>query len=355
MGIRYSIERFADIRKTFKDTTNYARINGEPTLVLEVSKRSGENIISTINAVRALTQKVAQDWPNGINITFSQDKSDNIRQMLSDLQNNITSAVILVLIVAIAIVGVRAGILIGIAIPGSFLSAILLLSIANLTINVVVLFALILAVGMLVDGAIVVTEFADRKISEGLTRKDAYALAAKRMVRPIIASTATTLAAFMPLIFWPGIVGEFMKFLPITLTFTLLASLAMALFFIPVVGIHLAGIIKMLATILLTAMSGAVVAKAGFATVAQHNMMLGIASAILSFYPIMRLVRVIGDFLLAPPKATPAMATATAGPPLSPPIAEEDETDIQEMVKPTGPTKLYLMLLTLVLRFPKPS
>src|SRR5690606_34213351 len=103
-------------------------------------------------------------------------------------------------------------------------------------INVVVLFALILAVGMLVDGAIVLTEYADRKMAEGQTPKRAYARAAKRMAWPIIASTATTLAAFLPLLFWPGMVGEFMKYLPITLLATLSASLLMALVFVPTLG-----------------------------------------------------------------------------------------------------------------------
>ena len=116
--------------------------------------------------------------------------------------------------------------LVGVAIPGSFLLGILVLSMLGLTINIVVLFSLILAVGMLVDGAIVVTEFADRKMAEGAPRLQAYGDAAKRMAWPITASTATTLAAFMPLIFWPGVVGEFMKFLPITLVATLSASLA---------------------------------------------------------------------------------------------------------------------------------
>src|SRR3546814_16306156 len=107
------------------------------------------------------------------------------------------------------------------AIPGSFLAGILVLAVGGLTVNMVVLFGLILAAGMLVDGAIVVTEYADRKMSEGLPKQEAYALAGKRMAWPVIASTATTLAAFLPLLFWPGVVGEFMKYLPLTLTATL--------------------------------------------------------------------------------------------------------------------------------------
>ncbi len=139
-------------------------------------------------------------------------------------------------IVIIAILGVRTALLVGISIPGSFLTGLLVLSVFGLTVNIVVLFALIMAVGMLVDGAIVVTEFADRRMQEGTPRKEAYRDAAKRMAWPITASTATTLAAFAPLLFWPDITGEFMKYLPLTLIATLTASLMMALLFVPVIG-----------------------------------------------------------------------------------------------------------------------
>ena len=156
--------------------------------------------------------------------------------MLKDLQNNILSAVALVMVVIVAALGLRTALLVGVAIPGSFLAGILMLSMMGLTMNIVVLFSLILALGMLVDGAIVVTEFADRKMAEGLPRREAYAQAARRMAWPIGASTLTTLAAFAPLLFWPGVVGEFMKYLPLTLIATLAASLAMALIFVPTLG-----------------------------------------------------------------------------------------------------------------------
>jgi multidrug efflux pump len=159
--------------------------------------------------------------------------------MLLDLQNNVMAAVLLVMIVVIAALDVRTAGLVGLAIPGSFLTGILVISAAGLTVNIVVLFALILAVGMLVDGAIVVTEYADRKMIEGEPRMRAYALASKRMAWPIIASTATTLAAFLPLMFWPGLVGEFMKYLPITLVAILSASLMMALVFVPTLGAYI--------------------------------------------------------------------------------------------------------------------
>lgn len=156
--------------------------------------------------------------------------------MLRDLQNNVLSSVILVVIVILGALGARSALLVGLAIPGAFLTGILMISVFGLTINMIVLFALIMSVGMLVDGAIVVTEFADRKMSEGIKRWDAYRQASLRMAWPITASTATTLAAFFPLMFWPGMMGEFMKYLPLTLIATLSASLVMALIFIPCIG-----------------------------------------------------------------------------------------------------------------------
>tara|TARA_Y100001934_G_scaffold259443_2_gene330727 strand:+ start:3702 stop:6872 length:3171 start_codon:yes stop_codon:yes gene_type:complete len=227
------------VRRAFKDATAFARFDGKAAIALEIKKRLGENVIDTIKDVRRVTQEEADEWPDAIKVSFIQDQSVQIRNMLTDLQNNVLAAVILVMIVVIGALGVRSAGLVGLAIPGSFLTGILVISTLGLTMNIVVLFSLILAVGMLVDGAIVVTEFADRRMAEGVHRREAYAQAAKRMAWPITASTATTLAAFMPLLFWPGVVGEFMKFLPITLIATLTASLAMALIFVPTVGSYI--------------------------------------------------------------------------------------------------------------------
>ncbi|TCS62941.1 efflux RND transporter permease subunit [Varunaivibrio sulfuroxidans] len=233
----------ADIRRSYKDPTSFARVNGRPTVALEISKRLGANIIDTVNQVHAAINAESKNWPanvrRAVHIGYSQDKSKQVKTWLNDLKNNVLSAIVLVMVVVIAALGVRSSILVGISIPGSFLSGILVIAMFGMTLNTVVLFALILSVGMLVDGAIVVTEFADRKMTEGETRKVAYAMAAKRMAWPIIASTATTLAAFLPLMFWPGIVGEFMKYLPITLVIVLSASLVMALIFVPTLGAYI--------------------------------------------------------------------------------------------------------------------
>ncbi|MDE0799554.1 MAG: efflux RND transporter permease subunit [Rhodospirillaceae bacterium] len=231
-----SVGDVAKGRRTFKDADGYARVNGQASLTLEISKRVGENILQTVEIVRAIVEEDRKSWPPGIQVNYFQDKSKMIKDMLFELQNNVVTAVLLVMIVVVAALGLRTGLLVGIAIPGSFLMGILVLYTFGMTINMVVLFGLILSVGMLVDGAIVVTEYADRKMTEGLDRKEAYGLAAKRMAWPVTASTATTLAAFAPLLFWTGLFGEFMKYLPITLIATLTASLLMALIFVPTLG-----------------------------------------------------------------------------------------------------------------------
>ena len=226
----------ATIRRTFEDPSSFARINGQPALALEVTKRSGANIIETVAEVKELVADLQVDWPESIEITYLQDQSKSVKDLLSDLEANVMAAVILVMIVIVFALGTRSAILVGLAIPGAFLAGVIALWTMGYTMNIVVLFSLILVVGMLVDGAIVTTELADRKLQEGAAPKDAYAFAAKRMAWPIFASTATTLSVFFPLLFWSGMVGEFMKFLPITVILTLSASLFMALIFIPVVG-----------------------------------------------------------------------------------------------------------------------
>ncbi|MEZ8058731.1 efflux RND transporter permease subunit [Vibrio splendidus] len=228
----------ATVRRAFRDPESFARLDGKSAVVLDIKKRAGENIIETVELVKAVMAGAQQQegWPNNLLVKYTWDESKDVKIMLNDLQNNILSAIILVVIVIIAILGVRTALLVGISIPGSFLTGLLVLSVFGLTVNIVVLFSLIMAVGMLVDGAIVVTEFADRRMQEGEGRKAAYRDAAKRMAWPITASTATTLAAFAPLLFWPDVTGEFMKFLPLTLIATLTASLIMALLFVPVLG-----------------------------------------------------------------------------------------------------------------------
>ncbi|MGR5141951.1 efflux RND transporter permease subunit [Photobacterium sp. DNB23_23_1] len=228
----------ATIRRAYRDPDSFARLNGDTAVVLDVKKRAGENIIETVSVVKAVVEeaKKRDEWPDNLLVEYTLDQSEDVNTMLNDLQNNIMSAIILVVIVILAILGTRTAFLVGVSIPGAFLTGLLMLAVSGITVNMIVLFALIMAVGMLVDGAIVVTEYADRKMQEGTGRRQAYREAAKRMAWPITASTATTLAAFAPLLFWPDTTGEFMRYLPLTLIATLSASLLMALLFVPVLG-----------------------------------------------------------------------------------------------------------------------
>lgn len=234
-----AVVRFKDIaigQRTYKDPTSKASINGQPALAIEISKRVGSNIIATLDNVKALVKEQQALWPEGVNVTFNQDQSKEIKSTLNDLFNNVFFATVLVMIIIVWSLGVRSSLLVGLAIPGSFLLGMLVLSLMGYTLNMVVLFALILSIGMLVDGAIVVTEYADRRMAEGSPKFHAFREASKRMAWPITASTATTLAVFLPLLFWPDTVGEFMKFIPITVIITLSASLVMALIVIPALG-----------------------------------------------------------------------------------------------------------------------
>ncbi|MDR5885036.1 MULTISPECIES: efflux RND transporter permease subunit [Halomonadaceae] len=224
------------INPTYKDPEGFARIDGQPAVVLEISKRAGANIIATIDAVRERLAQADDLLPDQLRFTTILDESTTVENMLSELLNNVLTAVVLVLIVVVAAMGWRMALLVGLTIPGAFLTGILLVWACGFTLNIVVLFALILVAGMLVDGAIVVSELADRHLRDGQAPHQAWLNAASRMSWPVIASTATTLAVFIPLLFWPGVVGQFMKYLPATVILCLLASLAMALVFLPALG-----------------------------------------------------------------------------------------------------------------------
>ncbi len=226
----------ATLRNTFKDPDGFARVDGAPAISLEISKRSGANIIETVAQVQAVVKIAKTLMPASVQVSYILDQSAQISTLLWDLLNNILSAMLIVMIIIIAFLGVRSSLLVGLAIPGSFLMGLLCIYLLGITLNIVVLFSLILVVGMLVDGAIVIVEMAEKQMRAGDTGQVAFTHAAQQMAWPIIASTFTTLAVFVPLAFWPGTVGEFMKYLPITVVLCLLASLAMALVFLPVVG-----------------------------------------------------------------------------------------------------------------------
>ncbi len=235
-GTVVRVQDVAIVRQTFEDPLTFARIDGESTIALDVRKAGGANIITTVADVFAVVEAAEAEWPEGVEATTLMNQADDIETLLGDLENNVISAVLLVLLTIILALGVGPSLLVAVAIPGSFLAGILAVYAMGFTLNIVVLFGLILVIGMLVDGALVVVERAARLMEEGSRRSEAFLMAAQRMAWPIIASTATTLSVFVPLLFWPGVAGEFMRYLPATVIVTLTASLFMALLFVPVLG-----------------------------------------------------------------------------------------------------------------------
>ena len=235
-----TLGELADIRLTFEDQQGTARFNGESTVALQVVKRKGENLIDTVKEVKRVVAETTDAWPQelkeSIRVSYSMDQSENVQGMVDQLEASVLTAIALVMIVVLSALGIRSALLVGFAIPTSFLLCFAILSVAGMSITNIVMFGLILAVGMLVDGAIVVVEYADKRITAGDGPMNAYTSAAKRMFWPIVSSTATTLCAFLPMLFWPGVPGEFMGNLPVTLIFVLSASLVVALIYLPVIG-----------------------------------------------------------------------------------------------------------------------
>ena len=235
-GTVVRLSDIAEVRQSFKDPAGFARVNGQPTIALEIRKSTGANVIDAVAAAQRVIEEARADWPEALRVDYLQNQAEDIEDVLGDLENNVIAAILLVMLTIVLALGVRASILVAIAIPGAFLSGILAVQTLGFTLNIVVLFSLILVIGMLVDGAIVVVELAQRLLSRGETRKEAFKRAAIRMAWPVTAAISTTLAVFVPLLFWPGMAGEFMQYLPATVIVTLTASLLMALIFVPVLG-----------------------------------------------------------------------------------------------------------------------
>ena len=226
----------ATIRRTFKDRATYARINGKRGISLQLVKRAKANTISTIEDAKEIVERLKKDIPSSVNVFYTSDQGPFALAQVSELEGNITTALALVMVLVVAAMGLRSGLIVGIGIPVSFLFSLIFIYLLGFTFNFMVMFGMLLGLGMLIDGAIVVTEYADRKMMEGFDSRAAYTLAAKRMFWPVTASIATTLAAFLPLMFMPGIPGKFMSFLPITVFTVLSGSLLFALVFCPTLG-----------------------------------------------------------------------------------------------------------------------
>jgi multidrug efflux pump len=231
----------ASVRRSFKDAETFSRINGEQAIALEVVQRGTSNVLQTAVTVKQVIEEAQRGFPPGARIVVSTDRSDEIIDQSNELQSHILSAVLLVVILIVATLGLRNAALVAVSIPGSFLAGILVLAMLGMTMNMVTMFALIISVGIVVDGAIIVVEFADRKMAEGVPASEAYATAARRMFWPVVCSIGATLVAFVPLAFWPGSTGQMMMYMPITLMAVLAASIVMALLYVPVMGAAFGG------------------------------------------------------------------------------------------------------------------
>jgi len=219
----------ARVSDNFKEEVSRTRLDGRPAINILVKKRAGENIIRIADQVDRIIAAQRAAWPSSTRITKLMDNAKDIRNMVADLENNLITGLLLVILVLPFALGFRNAVLVGLAIPFSmFLSFIVLYSL-GITLNMVVLYSLTLALGMLVDNAIVIVENIYRFTSQGVPRIQAAMRATSEVAYPVIGSTLTTLVAFLPMIFWPGIMGEFMKYLPITLIITLSSSLFVAL------------------------------------------------------------------------------------------------------------------------------
>jgi multidrug efflux pump len=231
-----TLRDIADVRRTFLDANTYLRYNGQPAIAIEVTKRIGENIVDTIKRVKESVELTKGSIPQGMKIDYSFDQSYWIDSQLTHLTNAILLAIALVMVVVVAALGLRSGLIVGFSIPASFLIGFLCLSIGGYTLNMMIMMGLLITVGLLVDNGIIVVEFADRKMTEGLSKRDAFSQAARRMFWPVVSSTAVTLAAFAPMLFWPGVTGKFMSYLPLTMIFIMSASMVVALIFLPAIG-----------------------------------------------------------------------------------------------------------------------
>ena len=227
----------ADVAFTYVEPTSYAREFGQPVVMLDIIKRSGRNLLVASDSVNALLHRFERDvFPKDLTVTITGDLSDQTRTQVDELENSIIFGVLLVVGVLMFFLGLRNAVFVGIAIPMSMLLSFILLNALGYTLNMMVLFALVLALGMLVDNGIVVIENTHRLMSEGQSPIRAAKNGIGEVAWPIIASTATTVAVFVPLLLWPGMMGEFMKFLPITLMVVLASSLFVGLVINPMLA-----------------------------------------------------------------------------------------------------------------------
>ena len=225
----------ATVRAAFKDRSSFSRHNEVANVTLSVQKRVGANVVHISDYIKAVIDKAQQQAPGAVKFDITFDMSKYIRNIVADLENNILSALILVSGILLLFLGWRSATIVAMIIPLSMLITFFLIQMLGFTLNMIVLFSLVLVLGMLVDNAIVIVENIYRHIQLGYGRVEAAILGAREVAWPVTTSTLTTVCAFLPLMFWPGMMGDFMKYLPITLSLGLLSSLFVALVFSPTI------------------------------------------------------------------------------------------------------------------------
>ena len=226
----------AELRRTFKDATSFSRVNGRPAIVLQVVKRPGANIVTTNRVVRQEVEASTREWPEPIKTDILFDQSRQVGEIIGALEGNIVSAGVLVMAITLLTLGLRSSLLVGLSIPLSFLIGFVFLALTGVTLNRMVMFGLVLTVGIVVNGATILVEYAARERARGFSRAEAYRLAASHMFWPVTSATATALVVYIPMLFWPGAAGKFMNSLPITVICVLAASMVTALVVLPAIG-----------------------------------------------------------------------------------------------------------------------
>ncbi len=278
VGLRHGnpvyLRDVAQVIDGFKEQTSRSRLNGQSAVNLTIKKRNGENIIAIVDEIDALLKRVEPTWPKGTVVIKLMDHAKDIRAMVADLENNLLTGLILVMIVILLFMGFRNAILVSLAIPFSMFLTFITLYSLGITLNMVVLFSLTLALGMLVDNAIVIIENIYRYMQQGVPRFQAAMKATSEVAYPVIGATLTTVAAFFPMLFWPGIMGEFMKYLPLTLIITLLSSLFVALIINPALTAMFMKVVKVTHSEETKPTSAEEIQKAGEKPVASKGIIL---------------------------------------------------------------------------------
>ncbi len=231
-----SLEDLVDVKRTFKDKDSFSRVNGLPSATISIFKKTDAREVVVANQLKQIITESKSILPPDIEIIVTEDRTKYSFELIQELLGNTFAALILVMTIVVAAMGLRSSTMVALAIPTCFLFACIFLNIIEYTFNFMVCFGFLISLGMLIDGSVVVVEYADRKMSEGLNRIDAYKVSAKRMFWPVIISIGTTLAIFFPLLFWPGISGQFMRPMITTLFLVLSASILYALVFTPAIG-----------------------------------------------------------------------------------------------------------------------